>query len=83
MEIGDKIGGGSFGDIYDVKIFTDKEKITELTFPTPLCMKIQGITSDETESDKREYDIGLELGNHNIGPKMYDYIVIKDLNVIP
>lgn len=83
IEIGNKIGEGLNGEIYDIELFESKKKNTKIEFPTPICIKITGINSDEIESDKHEFDIGLELAKYNIGPAMYDYINTKDLNVIP
>lgn len=82
LQIGDKIGDGCNAEIYDIEVFESK-KGNKIEFPTPICMKISGINEDEVELDKKEFDIGLELAEHNIGPAMYDYITTDDLNVIP
>ena len=83
IEIGNKIGEGFNGEIYDIELFESKKKNKKIELSTPICMKITGINSNEIESDKHEFDIGLELAKHNIGPAVYDYISTKDLNVIP
>ena len=74
------IGSGNSGEIYEIKLYDST--MNEIKYDTDICVKVSGIINEEErQKDENEFFISGEMGEQNIGPKMYHHFIIEDFAI--